>query len=286
MKKLHSAVSLIMALAIICLSFGLTAFAADIKVEKKPDRTSFYEGVDWIYGKNGSIMLTNGDLDLSGTVLSYSNKTVEFSRGKFGANMYTSPVSGSWVAGKNDILIKCDGFDSSARATLSVNFITISSIEIVRAPKTKLVLDTEWKMGIGKDVEMTSLDLTGTVIDVNYIDSAKKRVSYPNALLGWSIEEDVDVVMPGQNTLYITFCGKRAPFAVDFITQKSFEKGDVSLDGAVNSYDALCVLQSSTGLITLSPTQSELADINGDDKINSLDALKILQYVVGSNKTL
>lgn len=286
MKKASSAISFLLALTLVCLSLVVPAFAVSVKVEKNPDTTVFYEGVDWIYGKNGDIMLVGGNLDLSGTVLSCNGKTVEYSKGKFGANMYASAASGKWSAGKNTAKIKCDDFDSSVYATVSVNFITISSIEIIRAPKTKLVLDTEWKMGIGGDVEMTSLDITGTIIGVTYTDSAKKKISYPNAFLGWSIEEEVDVIMPGHNVLYITFCNHKAPFEVDFITEKNFSKGDVSLDGKINSYDALCVLQSSTGSITLGPTQSKVADVTGDGKINSLDALKILQYIVGTTNKL
>lgn len=285
MKKICSAISLALALTIACLSLVVPAFAAGVKVEKNPDSTSFYEGIDWFYGKSGDVMLTGGDLDLSGTVLSYGGKTVEYSTGKFGANMYTAPASGKWNVGKNTINVKCDSFDS-VYATMEVNFVSVSSIAIVRAPKTKLVVGTDWTLGLVNDVEMTSFDLTGTIIDVTYSDSKTKRVSYPNALLGWSIEEGVDVVMPSHNTLYVTFCNHRAPFEVDFINETSFSRGDVNLDGAINSYDALCVLQCSTGSLILSSVQTELADVSADGKINSFDALRILQYAVGSISNL
>lgn len=281
MRKVRSAISSVLALIFICLCLTVPTCAASIKVVKAPDQTEFYEGVDWIYAKDGSIMIVSGNLNLNGTELSYGSKTVKYSKGKFGPNMYSSPASGKWTAGKNVIHIKCDDFDSSVYATVTVNFIEIRSIEIIRAPKTKLVLDTEWKMGIGKDVEMTSLDISGTWIKVTYENSAKTDITYPNAFLGWSIEEELDVIMPGANTLYITFSGHRAPFDVEFITQKNFGKGDVNLDSKINSADALTVLQSSIEAITLSPTQLELADFNKDGTVNSSDALMILQYVVG-----
>mgnify|MGYP004492526327 FL=1 len=188
-------------------------------------------------------------------------------------------------AGKNRIRIYCDSFDSNY-ALCDVTFSSVKSISIVRTPKTKLVLGVEWNMGINKDVEMTRYDLTGTIIKATYDDSTVQEISAPNACLGWSIPENTDVVMPGSNTLYITFCGKKAPFSVNFITETKFNKGDVSLDGKVNSYDALQVLQYSTGLITISPTQISLGDVDGNSKINSVDALNILQYVVGIKKSL
>jgi len=133
---------------------------------------------------------------------------------------------------------------------------------------------------------MTKYDLTGTIISATYDNAATQTVEAPNACLNWSIPEDTNEVLPTDDTLYITFCGKKAPFNVTFVTETSFSKGDVSLDKKINAYDALNLLQYATGSITLSPTQIGLGDIDGNKKINSADALYILQYVVGIKNSL
>lgn len=285
MKKISSLCAVVLAMIIAFSCLMIPTSALSVRIDRKPDQLTFHQGIDWMYSKEGDIILMKGSLNLSGTVLTFNGKTVEYKRGTTGPNMYAKSDSGTWKAGKNRIRIYCDSFDSNY-ALCDVTFSSVKSISIVRTPKTKLVLGVEWNMGINKDVEMTRYDLTGTIIKATYDDSTVQEISAPNACLGWSIPENTDVVMPGSNTLYITFCGKKAPFNVNFITKTKFNKGDVSLDGKVNSYDALQVLQYSTGLITISPTQISLGDVDGNSKINSVDALNILQYVVGIKKSL
>ena len=285
MKKISVVCSVALALIMALSCLALPVSAVGVTVVQKPHQTSFYQGIDWMYDKNGNVMLMNGDLNLAGTVLSCNGEQVEYKKGVTGPNMYSKNVDGSWKAGKNTIHIFCDNFGSSY-AVLDVNFVTVTKISIVRAPKTKLVLDTDWKKGLAGDVEMTKYDLTGTIISVTYSDTTVKEISYPNACLNWSIPDGTDVIMPGNNTLYITFCGQRAPISVVFLTQKSFAKGDVSLDGDINSYDALSILQYSTGSITLGQIQIDAGDIDGNGNLNSSDALNVLQYVVGIKKAL
>lgn len=280
MKKLYAICAPVLALILALSCLVMPACAANVKVEKKPNNTTFYQGVDWMYTRDGDIILMKGELDISGTVLSYNNKTVEYKKSAVGPNMYAKCNASAWRAGKNEIRIYCDNFDG-VYALYEVNFATVKSISIVRTPKTMLVLGTEWNMGINKDVEMTKYDLTGTVIRAVYNDSAVKTVSAPNACLSWSIPENTEVIMPGANTLYITFCGQKAPFDVVFVTEKNFPDGDISLDGKVNSTDALYALRYATESITLSPTQISLGDVDRNSKINSADALYILQYAVG-----
>lgn len=285
MKKTSSFCSVLLAIIIALSCLVLPASAVGVTIVEKPNQTTFYQGVDWMYSKDGELILMNGSLNLSGTVLMFNKKSVEYSSGVTGPNMYARSATGNWVVGKNTIRIFCDSFGSNF-ATLQVNFVAVKSFSIIRAPKTKLVVGTDWNMGIGGDVEMTKYDLTGTIIKAVYTDSMTKEISYPNACISWSIPENTDVIMPGQRTLYITFCCQKAAFSVNFITQKNFAKGDVSLDGSVNSYDALNLLQYSTGSITLSSTQIKLGDVDNSGKINSADALVILQYVVGIKKSL
>lgn len=269
-----------------CLCFSVSA-AADASVVTQPTRTSFYEGIDWNYARDGSIAIVKGSIDISGTVLSYNSKTYTYKTGNMGANMYAKPVT-NWQVGTNEIKIYCDDFSSASYAVTTVNFIRASSIKITSLPdKTDLIMGTDWNMGIHNDVEMTRFDLTGTEISVTYTDSAVKKVSYAsNKLIGWSVDPDIDEYYPGENTIYITFCGKTAPFTVNFLTENPYKKGDVNKDGKITSYDALLILQHSTGVITLTSSQIALADIDKNGSVNSSDALSVLQYVVGLKTSL
>lgn len=286
MKKLSSFCAVILALIIALSCVFIPVSAANASLVTKPAKLTFYQGIDWMYTKDGTLAMLKGGLDLHGTVISYNGAEYSYTVKASGPNMYAKSASGKWVVGKNTMNIYCDDIPSSVYVSTDVTFVAVKSFSIERAPKTKLVLDADWKMGPLNDVEITQYDLTGTVLKVTYTDSAVKTVEYPNASIGWSVPSGTDVIMPGENTFYITFCGQSTPFKVNFITQKNFSKGDVSLDGKITSYDALNILQYSIGSITLSSTQLGLADVSNDSKVNSADALTILQYIVGIKKSL
>lgn len=283
MKKSTSALSVILAIILALSCFSIFATAATATLSRIPEQNTFYQGIDWMYNQQGSIILIR-DLNLSGAAVTYNNVTIEYKKGVTGPNMYSKPVSGSWVPGKNTIKIFCDAFDSDVYATFDVTFACVKSISIVKTPKTKLIRNKDWQMGRLNDVEMIRFDLTGTIIEATYDNSDKKEVSYPNASMGWSIPENTDIVMPGAGTLYVSFCGKKAPFSVNYIVQTDFPLGDVNLDNQINSYDALNVLQCATDSLTLSAAQIELGDVDKNGSLNSSDALRILQYVVGNIK--
>ena len=209
MKKISSLCAVILATVIMLSCLMIPASAGNSKVVRKPDNTTFYQGVDWMYSKSGEILLMKGGLNLSGTSISYNNKTVDYKKSNFGPNMYAKSNSGTWQAGKNTIRIYCDSFDG-VYALCEVYFASVTKISIVRTPKTKLVVGIEWNYGIGKDVEMTKYDLTGTIISATYDNAATQTVEAPNACLNWSIPEDTNEVLPTDDTLYITFCGKKS----------------------------------------------------------------------------
>ena len=285
MRKAYSVISFLFSMVFVLSCLTLPAYALSAKIEKAPDRTVFYQGIDWVYAKDGSVSLVH-DLDISGTVISCNKTIVEYKKNVTGANMTVKSSTGKWKVGKNTVHIFCDEFGSSIYAVCEIKLSALKSISIVRTPKTKLICGTDWSIGPLNDVEMTKYDLTGTIINALYDDSSTQRISYPNGYLSWSVPDNTNIIMPGNQTLYITFCDKRAAFSVSFITETSFKNGDVSLDGKINSYDALNVLQYSTGSITLSSMQIKLADVDRNSKVNSADALYILQYVVGIKKTL
>lgn len=271
---------LIMALVLTFSCFAVASYAKDLTIVTQPSKRSFYEGIDWSFAKDKTVNL-DGNLDLTGTVISDGTKKVTYSSGKM-PNMYSKPDSGSWKAGTNTVRIYCDDF--TGYATTTVNFITVESISLVKAPdNTVFVKNVHWKPSPLGDCEFTKCDLTGAKINVKYSDGTTKSVSYPeNELIGWSVDPKNAEIMPDTTvTLYITFCGKYASFKADFVTSNPYKLGDVTMDGSINSYDALMVLQHATGSITLGSSKIKLADVNKDSKINSLDALLILQYSVG-----
>ena len=286
-KSYFKAVTAALLAFIVAFSCMSIALAADVKIVTPPKKTTLYEGVDWSYNKSGKISLIGG-IDLSGTVLSYNSKNIEYKVTNKFPNMYASSASGSWEVGDNATKISCTDFPSSAYATFTLKFVAVDSISIINPPKKTILLeDKDWVLsGLG-DVEFTELDLSGLVIKVKYSNGTIKNISYEdNKLIGWSVPKGMDSARPGYTTLYATFCGQRAPFTVNFLAKDAYLYGDVNGDYKINSIDALAVLQHSVGNITLKDKHLTQADVTKDGKINSLDALKILQFSVGIQQTL
>ncbi len=274
------ALTLSFALCFSCV--GICAFGASVNVVKQPDRTSYYGGVDWAYNKSGTISVI-GSFDVSGTVLSYNGKTVEYKVGKF-PNMYSKPDTGEWKPGNNTMRIYCDDFPSSVYATVNVKLVEVKSISVVTPPnKVFLVEDTDWTRSQIGDVEFTTFDLTGIKLNVTYTDGTVKTVSYPeNQLISWSAPQDIDNPSPGETiSMYAVFAGKSAPFYVTFLEKGKKPLGDVNGDMKINSVDALRILQYSVGKLAFSDDEFERADVNKNGDVNSSDALSVLQYSVG-----
>ncbi len=281
-SSFRSILSLTLAFLLAFSVIGTAAVAASVTVVKAPNKTSFYQGIDWSYNKSGKISLIGGDFDISGTVLSYNSKTVEYTIGKW-PNMNTKPMSGQWVAGTNKMKIYCDDFPSGVYATIDVNLVEVDEIAVVSPPKkTVLIQDKDWILSKLNDVEFTELDMTGTQLKVTYTDGSVKTISYPqNQLIDWSVDPEIDSYSPGAATLYATFAGKMAPFNVVFLKKGESLLGDVNNDNKINSGDALLILQGAVGRIQFNDNQKIQADVTKDGKINSTDALTVLQFVVG-----
>lgn len=275
----------ILSLIIAFSCFAVVSISAgSITIVKQPSNRSLYQGIDWSYNKAGTITLIK-DIDLTGAKLSSGGKTVEYVAGKF-SNMYSKPDSGSWKIGENSVRIYCDGFSGYALTTIKI--IEVESISLVTPPvNTVFVKGLDWKAGLRGDVEFSELNITGLTIKAKYTDGINKTLSYPdNQLIGWAVSKNTDTIKPGKATIYATFCGKTAPFSVEFVNENPFAMGDVSKDGVINSYDALLVLQHTTEMITLDYSKVRLGDVNKSGGLNSYDALMILQYTVGILKSL
>ncbi|MBP9988852.1 MAG: dockerin type I repeat-containing protein [Ruminococcus sp.] len=276
-------IALFMCIAVFVSMFSFSAFAADVTIETMPSNVNFYQGIDWAYSGEKIVLIKS--LDLSGTELKYNSQTVKFANSTFGANMQAKSESGSWTVGENKIKIYCDSFPSTVYATAKVNFIKIKNVSLASSPvNTELVMGRDWKKGVLNDVEISTYDLTGAKLKVVYENMIEKTIKYPNSEMDWSVG-DVDKVMPGKNTIYVTFCGYQCGFEVDFMTtEPQIKLGDVSRDGKINSLDALMVLEYATEITWLNNTQLKAADIDKSGTVNSTDALYILQSVVGMKK--
>lgn len=286
MKKSKAKIFLSLVLASVLAFSCLSAFsfaAGTLTLVSPPTQRSIYQGIDWSYTKDGELTVIKTP-DLSGTVLSNGKTQVSYKVTKW-ANMYCEPASGKWVAGTNTINIFCD--DISGYATTTLNLVKVKSAKVLTPPaNTVFVKGIDWKPGAYGDVEFASCDLTGLKLSVTYADGVTKTVSYPdNKLIGWSVPEDTLYILPGDTTLYATFCGAWAPFDVTFATSDPYKLGDATKDGQINSHDALVILQHSTGIITLDYSAARLADVTKDNQINSYDALMVLQYSVGLIKS-
>lgn len=279
-RKLRISVCLISVMVILFSGLSVFSYAETLTVVKQPDQKTYYQGIDWAYTPENTISIIHQP-KLNGTVISNGTKQVTYKETFNDTNMYCLPSSGSWIKGNNTIKIYCDDF--SGYATTTINFAYVNSIELVTPPtNTYFVKGVDWKPGPYGDVEFTSCNLSGLTLKVTYSDKTVKTVSSDsNALIGWSVAKGTSYILPGDATLYATFCGKSVPFNVVFANSNPYQLGDATKDGFINSHDALVILQHSTGIITLDTSSAALADVNKDSNINSFDALMVLQYSVG-----
>ncbi len=280
-RNIKTALSLVLAIALSFSCASICFAAISPNVVKQPNRTTYYQGVDWSYNKDGKI-LEIGSFDLSGTTLSYHGETVEYAVGKW-PNMYAKPDSGEWKLGSNTMRIYCDNFGTSVYATTTAKLVGVKSISVATYPKKVFLVEgTDWEKSIIGDVEFTTLDLTGLTLKVEYTDGTYKTVSADeNNLIGWAAP-DTDNPSPGETiTMYATFAGKTAPFCVTFLEKGQKPVGDVNGDMKINSVDALLILQFSVGKLAFSDDEFARADVDNNGSINSTDALSVLQYSVG-----
>ena len=69
MKKISVVCSVALALIMALSCLALPVSAVGVTVVQKPNQTSFYQGIDWMYDKNGKVMLMNGDPNLASFII-------------------------------------------------------------------------------------------------------------------------------------------------------------------------------------------------------------------------
>jgi len=279
-------VTLSVVLTLSCFVIAVSAATADVTVKVAPNKTVFYQGLDWNY-VNGKISVIGG-FDLSGTQLTYNGKTYSYYVDDiFGPNIYAKSSNSSWYVGNNTAKIFCDDIGSTHYATITFKFVEIDSIEVSKKPVlTDLIMGTHWKKGILNDVEISTYDLTGLELKANYKDSTSAVIKYPNTGITWSVDTTTELIQPGPGKIFVYFAGKSASFDVNYLeSEPTYLLGDVNFDTKISSYDALLVLEYAVNVTNLSNTQLQVADVSKDNVVNSTDALYILQKVVGSRNS-
>ena len=201
-------------------SLTLTASAYSTVLIKEPDRTSFYEGKDWVFDNGQVVPLA--DFDASGAVVEVDGKEVQYQTHSWGGNMWIAPKNGStWSVGVNKAVIYLDDYDDEAFVDLNINLVTISKTETVSPPDSStLVKDVNWHYDRYGFITLDSLDLTGSEIKVYYSDSTSEIIEHtPNKPLQWQVPYETDDFVLGENTLQFNYEGHISTFTVNFVEE-------------------------------------------------------------------
>ncbi len=214
MKKL---ISVAICILVVLSSFLIPASAATAQVVKQPDKTSFYQGVDWYY--NGSTIIPAYDFDLTGTVVNYNGNEIRYHVFPWGGNMLVEPANGSWKLGSNNVNIILDDFDN-VYAPSALTLVGIQKIEMNKNPvKTTLVKGTDWNYDALNYIKVNSgaISLDGAKIKVTYTDGTSKILTYGvDAGIDWRVSSD-DFSL-GTNKIVVTYSGYSTSYNINIVT--------------------------------------------------------------------
>jgi hypothetical protein len=144
------------------------ASATGATLIRQPDKTVFYEGLDWLY--SGSSILPKTDFNLAGTVINYNGKDISFHVFPWGGNMIAEPGDGKWKVGKNNVKIFLDDFDN-VYVNSQLTLVAIQKAELVKAPeKTDLVKGTDWDYDSLGFIALKSYNPGGAKIKLTFTD--------------------------------------------------------------------------------------------------------------------
>ena len=201
-------------------SLTLTASAYSTVLIKEPDRTSFYEGKDWVFDNGQVVPLA--DFDASGAVVEVDGKEVQYRTHSWGGNMWITPKNGStWSVGVNKALLYLDDYDDEVYVELNIKLVTISKTETVSPPDSStLVMGVNWHYDRYGFITLDSLDLTGSKIKVYYSDSTSEIIEHTKSKpLQWQVPYETDDFVLGENTLQFNYEGHISTFTVNFVEE-------------------------------------------------------------------
>ncbi|MBQ8784165.1 MAG: dockerin type I repeat-containing protein [Clostridia bacterium] len=215
MKKI---ISISLCLVLMLASLLLPASAYTVELVSKPDKTVFYEGLDWVY--NSSVITPMSDFDLTGTVIKYNGNNISFNKFPWGGNMYAEPSGGKWQTGKNKVKIYLDDFDG-VYVESELTLVAIKKAELSKSPdKTELIRGTDWEYDALGSISLKKFTPAGAQIKLTFTDGTSKVVSYEDGGMDWIVPGSVDDFVLGTNTLELTYHGHTVPFNVKFVLEK------------------------------------------------------------------
>ncbi len=231
MKKVIS-ISLCLVLMLSALLMPASAYTTQLV--SKPDKTTFYEGVDWIY--KGSTITPHADFDLAGTVVNYNGNNISFAKFPWGGNMSVEPSSGKWQVGKNKVRIYLEDF-SDVYVESELTLVKIKSAALHKAPdKTELVRGTDWEYDAMNNIKLKSYSPAGAQIKLTFTDNTTKVVSYSDGGMDWIVPDSIADFTLGTNTLQLTYYGHYIPFNIRFVVE-SIKSASIKAKPSLINYD-------------------------------------------------
>ncbi len=216
MKKV---LGILLSVAVLLSALLIPASAYTVELVSRPNKTSFYEGVDWMY--SDSKITPKSDFDLTGTVIRYNGSDITFKKYNWGGNMYVTPANNSWKTGLNNVKIYLDDYDD-IYVSSTLNLVAIKKIELVKAPnKTELIRTVDWDYDSIGFISLKSYSPTGAQIKVTYTDSTSTTITYgSNSGITWQVPSSLNDFSLGKNNLELVYYGHTVPFEINFVLEK------------------------------------------------------------------
>lgn len=216
MKRIIS-VSLCLVVFLSALLIPASAYTTEIV--KMPDKTVFYEGLDWVY--SGSTIQPKSDFDLTGAVVKYNGNDIQYHVFPWGGNMIAEPKSGKWQTGKNSVRIVLDDFEG-VYVDSELTLVAIKKVELAKTPdKTDLVRGVNWDYDALGYIELKNYSIKGAQLKLTFTDNTTAIVSESDGGMDWIVSDEVENFALGTNTLVITYFNYRIPFDIRFVLEEA-----------------------------------------------------------------
>ncbi|MCQ2470434.1 MAG: dockerin type I repeat-containing protein [Clostridia bacterium] len=218
MRAFLKVIALVLCISLILPICSLMSFAAfpgepTLSIIKMPDRVDYYEGTDWYYDSNGTI-LTYKDLDIRGTIIGFEGMEVPYYVFPWGPNMFCAARSNRWKVGANDACIIIDDVDDEY-APITVYFHTIKKVSVAEAPTvTHYIRGSDWYYDKYGNIAIYDLYLDGIKLKAEYSDGTTGYITKKDAFIDWIVVDDYFQYKLGCNTVYALFNKQPLPFEI------------------------------------------------------------------------